>query len=232
MKAFLLAAGLGTRLRPLTDTVPKCMLRFGGWPLLGIWLEKLASAGVTDVLVNTHYQLHMVNAFVDSRPWPLRVHVKFERELLGSAGTLLAHADWVRDEEFFLACNADGLTDFDLTELIKAHREYQPVATIATHRSENPSASGILDLDSEGIMLTFTEKPEHSVSDIANAGMYAFSPSVLDDIARTPPKDIGYNLLPLLNGRARTVPVTGYFRDIGTLEDYRLAQEEWATRDH
>jgi mannose-1-phosphate guanylyltransferase len=114
VKAFLLAAGLGTRLRPLTNTRPKCMLDIDERPLLDIWLGSLAAAGVEEVLVNTHYLPDIVTRHVARRRQPPVVHTVFEPDLLGSAGTLLANRQWVQDEEMFLACYADNLTDFDL----------------------------------------------------------------------------------------------------------------------
>ncbi len=87
-----------------------------------------------------------------------------------------------------------------------------------------------MDLDTVGRVIGFEEKPMQPVSDLTNAGMYAFHPGVLDEITGAPPKDIGYDLLPRLVGRARAVLVEGYFRDIGTADAYRLACEEWPVR--
>ena len=124
VKAFLLAAGVGSRLRPITDVTPKCMLAIGGRPLLDLWLDAFDRAGVDEVLVNLHHLPDVVRRHLAARAGPPAVRTVFEPELLGSAGTLLANRQWVTDEEFFLACNADNLTDFDLRSLIDAHREH------------------------------------------------------------------------------------------------------------
>ena len=87
-----------------------------------------------------------------------------------------------------------------------------------------------MEVDADGRVTGFAEKPAHPVSDLVNAGMYAFHPSVLDEIGGRLPRDIGYDLLPRLVGRARAVPVDGYFRDIGTVDAYRRAREEWPAR--
>ena len=87
-----------------------------------------------------------------------------------------------------------------------------------------------MELDAVGRVTGFAEKPAHPVSDLTNAGMYAFHPKVLDEIGSVPPKDIGFDLLPRLVGRARAVLVEGYFRDIGTADAYRRAREEWPAR--
>jgi len=230
VKAFLLAAGLGTRLRPITDTVPKCMLAIDGRPLLDIWLAEFDRAGVEEVLVNLHYLPDVVRRHLATRTGTPAVRTFFEPELLGSAGTLAANRDWVAGEDMFLACNADNLTDFDLSSLIQAHREHGAIATLTVFHSDRPSAGGVVELNAAGLVTGFTEKPSQPVSDLVNAGMYAFHPALLDELDGPPPHDIGYDLLPGLVGRARAVPVEGYFRDIGTVESYQLAQQEWPQR--
>lgn len=230
MKAFLLAAGIGSRLRPITDTTPKCMLPVGGRPMLDIWLDAFAKAEVTEVLVNLHHLPDVVRDHLATRSGAPDVHLSYEPELLGSAGTLVANKAWVAGEKFFLACNADNLTDFNVEELISTHREHGEVATLTLFHSENPSAGGVVEVDHTGRVVGFTEKPANPVSDLVNAGVYAFAPSVIDEISGEPPKDIGYDLLPRLIGRAQTVAIDGYFRDIGTQDAYQRAQEEWAKR--
>jgi mannose-1-phosphate guanylyltransferase len=230
MKAFLLAAGLGTRLRPITDSTPKCLLRIGGVPLLDIWLDALARCGVDQVLVNTHHLAHLVYAHVASRIGPPVVHLVEEPELLGSAGTLRANRDFVAGEKMFLAINADNLTDFDTRVLINAHRSADAVATLTLFRAPRPSACGIVEMNN-GVVVGYVEKPADPPSDLANAGIYAFHPSVLDDITGRPPKDIGYDLLPQLVGRARAVTLDGsYFIDIGSPAALKRANEEWESR--
>ncbi len=146
MKAFLLAAGVGSRLRPITDTTPKCMLEIGGSPLIGIWLDELSRAGVDEVLVNLHHLPDVVRRYVADRSAPPAVRMFAEPELLGSAGTLRANREWVNGEDFFLACNADNLTDFDLRSLADAHRQGGAVATLTAFHSPNPSAGGVLEV--------------------------------------------------------------------------------------
>ena len=230
MKAFLLAAGIGSRLRPITDTTPKCMLVIDDRPLLDIWLDAFGRAGVDEVLVNLHHLPEVVSRHIAARTTPPAVRTFFEPELLGSAGTLLANRRWVEDEEFFLACYADNLTDFSLRSLVDAHREHGAIATLTVFHSERPSAGGVVELDATGRVTEFVEKPAEPVSDLTNAGMYAFDPCVIDEIGGMPRGDIGYDLLPKLVGRARAVLVEGYFRDVGTVDAYRRAREEWPAR--
>jgi mannose-1-phosphate guanylyltransferase len=226
VKAFLLAAGVGTRLRPITDRIPKCMVPIGGRPLLDHWLDAFDRAGVDEVLVNLHHFPDAVSAHLDQRSKPPTVKTVFEPELLGSAGTLLANRAWVEHEDMFLACNADNLTSFELRRLVDEHRNHDTIATLTVFRSGDPSSGGVIELDRTGRVVSFTEKPRQPRSDLVNAGMYAFGPSVLDDLGG-PPTDIGYDLLPHLVGRARGLMVDAYFRDIGTVEAYRRALADW-----
>lgn len=230
MKAFLLAAGVGSRLRPITDTTPKSMVVIDGQPLLDIWLEAFDRAGVDEVLVNLHHLPEVVRTHLADRTAPPVVRTVFEPELLGSAGTLLGNRQWVDSEELFLVCYADNLTDFDLRSLIAVHRERDAIATLTAFHSERPSAGGVIEVDADGRVTGFVEKPSQPASDLTNAGMYAFHPDVLDEIDGVPPIDISYDLLPRLVGRAWAVPVDGYFRDIGTAESYQRAREEWPSR--
>jgi mannose-1-phosphate guanylyltransferase len=230
MKAFLLAAGIGSRLRPLTDKVPKCLVPIGDRPLLDIWLDSLDDAGVDEVLINLHYLPDMVTRHLRARTGPPEVRTVHEPELLGSAGTLLANRDWVQGDDLFLACYADNLTDFDLRVLIEEHRRHRPVATLTAFHSPNPSSGGVMDVDAHGLLVGFVEKPSQPASDLTNAGVYAFAPNVLAEIPRTTPQDIGYHLIPRLIGRARVVPIDGFFTDIGSPNAYRTAREEWPER--
>ena len=230
MKAFLLAAGIGSRLRPITDTIPKCMVVIDDKPLLDIWLDAFHHAGIDEVLVNLHHLPDVVRHHLAARNGPPTVRAVFEPELLGSAGTLAVNRQWVDGEEMFLACNADNLTDFNLRSLIDTHQEYNAIATLTVFHSDRPSAGGVVELDATGAVIGFEEKPSTPVSDLTNAGMYAFHPSVLDEIDGIPPRDIGYDLLPRLVGRGRAMLVKGFFCDVGNLDAYRRARKEWPVR--
>jgi mannose-1-phosphate guanylyltransferase len=206
------------------------MLTIDDRPMLDIWLDALGRAGADEVLVNLHHLPDVVSRHIAACTAPPSVRTFFEPELLGSAGTLLANRRWVEEEEFFLALHADNLTDFDLRSLVDAHQEHGAIATLTVYHSERPSAGGVVELDTTGRVTGFVEKPAKPVSDLTNAGMYAFHPCVIDEIGAMPPKDIGYDLLPRLVGRAQAVLVEGYFRDIGTVDAYQRAREEWPVR--
>jgi mannose-1-phosphate guanylyltransferase len=226
VKAFLLAAGLGTRLRPITNTTPKCLVPIDGRPLLDIWLDAFAAAGVDEVLVNLHHLPSLVDQHLGLRTGGPEVIISYEPELLGSAGTLAANKDWVASEDRFLVCYADNLTDFDLRRLIEFH-EQASLASLALFHAEVPSACGIVELDDSARVISFVEKPARPASDLANAGMYVFESGVFSEIEGPPPVDIGFHLLPRLVGRARGLAIDAYIRDIGTIDAYQRAQREW-----
>ena len=229
MRAALLAAGLGTRLRPLTDTTPKCLISVGGSTLLDRWLDALALAGVDEVLVNTHHLSDKVQAHVARRQGVApEVRTSYEPELLGSAGTLRANADFFAGSDMFLAVNADNLTSFDVRKLVDAHRGSMAPATMTLFDAPRPTECGIVEVR-DGLVVGFEEKPEHPRSSLANAGMYAFDPDVLGLLPPDSlPLDIGHHLLPRLVGRARALSIgEAYFADIGTPEALASAQLEW-----
>lgn len=228
MKAFLLAAGLGSRLRPLTDKTPKCLLPLGGQPMLARWLGRLGEWGISDALVNTHHLHEQVEAFARAWKGPPRLHLRHEPTLLGSAGTLRKNRAFVEDEKAFLVLYADNLTSFRapaLAERLEAERGRSPLAAMALFRSPRPEECGIASLDARGWVVRFTEKPRAPESDLANAGIYAFRPEVLDLIPDRSAVDIGHDLIPLLVPRLIGIEMREAFLDIGTLEAWRRAEE-------
>jgi len=226
-KAFLLAAGLGTRLRPLTDTLPKCLLPVDGLPLLEIWLRACQEAGIRQVLVNTHWQAEKVRAFVAARRG-MDIRLTHEPELLGSAGTLAANRWFFSGEESFLVLYADNLTTFPLRRLLEFHGGHRQLATVALFRADDPSACGIAELDAAGTLTGFWEKPAQPRTNLANAGLYVFRSEVEDYLPEFAPSDIGRHLLPRLVGRARGCHIHEFFMDLGTPENYRRGQIDYA----
>jgi mannose-1-phosphate guanylyltransferase len=227
MKAFLLAAGHGTRLRPLTDTVPKCLLPIRGTPMLAIWLELCRHYGIDEVLVNVHVHAEQIGNFVRCHRQGVRVHVIEEPELLGSAGTLRANAAWVAGEECFWVFYADVLTCVDLGKMLAAHRNRRPAATLAVYRVPNPESCGIVKLAEDHTITEFAEKPVHPSSDLAFSGLMVASPALLAAIPVRQPCDIGFHLLPIMANSMLAYPISQYLLDIGTQERYQRAQETW-----
>jgi mannose-1-phosphate guanylyltransferase len=237
MKAFLMAAGKGTRLRPFTDDHPKCLIPVHGKPLLGIWLDLLAAHGITDVLINTHHHSDQVERFVsETRPHtPMALHTVYESELLGSAGTVWENRTFMDGQRDFLIAYADNLTNLDLSRMVDAHRRSNTakyIVTMALMRAPNPGQCGIATLDSEHTITQFIEKPEHPESDLANAGIYIVSKEIYDVMEDHAGGekiwDLGHHILPLLAGRMRGFHIAPYYlKDIGTPEAYQTALAQW-----
>lgn len=229
MKAIILAAGHGTRLRPLTNKQPKCLLPIAGRPLLQIWLETCERIGVEDILVNAHAHAHAVQEYVDQYRGKARVRVFHEPQLLGSAGTLQANRDWLSTERLFWVLYGDVLTSADVSPMLALHhRSSGLAATLGLYHVANPSHCGIVTLDDSSVICNFTEKPARPTSDLAFSGIMIASPELLDAIPQKSPCDIGFDVLPKLVNRMSGYVLSGYIKDIGTLAAYESAQHEWS----
>ena len=227
MKAFLLAAGNGTRLRPLTDHTPKCLLPIQGVPLLQIWLKNCRMNGISEVLINIHSHTTQVREFVARQNSGVKIVITEEKELLGSAGTLAENRAFVHGEENFFVLYADVLTNMNLAEMLAFHREKSTAATIGVYQVPDPRRCGIVTMDENAMVQSFVEKPENPRSSLAFSGVIIAKPQVLDLIPSTRPADIGFHLLPQLIGRMAAYSIHSYLLDIGTLENYSAAQSSW-----
>lgn len=227
MKAIILAGGLGTRLRPITSTIPKCLVPINGVPLLELWLRDCERSGVEGVLVNTHYLPGPVEEFVAARQG-IPVTLAYEPTLLGSAGTIAANWRFVEADESFVVIYADNLTTFPLSDLIAFHGTHREIASMALFRSPNPSACGVVEMDDTGLVTGFWEKPEKPPGNLVNAGLYVFRREVHAFLPKEVPADVGRSLMPALVGQAKGLPIHSYFVDIGTLENYYNAQADYA----
>jgi mannose-1-phosphate guanylyltransferase len=227
LKAFLLAAGNGTRLRPLTDKVPKCLLPIRGVPMLQIWLQACRNFGIHEVLINVHAHFEAVRNFVQKNANGIRVHIAKEPELLGSAGTLRARRDWIAGEEYFWIFYADVLNCADLEAMKAVQCRHKPIATLGLYHVPDPTRCGIATVDENGVIREFIEKPDHPKGNLAFSGLMIGTPELLDMIPDQTPVDIGFHVLPRLCGRMIGFPIDDYLIDIGTMENYRIAQETW-----
>jgi mannose-1-phosphate guanylyltransferase len=228
MKAFLLTAGLGTRLHPITHTIPKCLVPIAGKPLINWWFESMQKAGVTEVLINLHHLPDMVMAHVNNLDTPIKVEFAYEPVLLGSAGTLIANKNFVQDQKAFFIIYGDNLTNTSLSNLYNFHTSRPHNFTMALFETNNPSGCGIVSLNSAATITSFEEKPANPTSNLANAGLYVASPAVIDliDSAKTP-ADIGFDLLPLLVGKMSGYKINDYLIDIGTHKNLEKARQDW-----
>lgn len=228
--ALLLAGGLGTRLRPLTDRVPKCLVLVGGRPLLEHWRDSIAAAGVGAVRINTHHLPDAVRAWIDdaNRRGGPRFEERFEPVLLGSAGTITANRDLGDGCDEVLLIYADNFSTVDLAAALAFHRGHADPFTMVLFRCEEPRRCGIAELDEEGRIVGFVEKPERPASDLANAGVYVIDAGLYRELADRRTFDIAFDLLPTLVGRMRGFVHPGYHRDIGTPESLVRAEADLA----
>lgn len=227
-KAFLLAAGLGTRLRPLTDTIPKCLVPICGKPLLGWWIDLMEKHGIEEVLVNLHHLREQVTEYISSYPTRLKFHFFYEEKLLGSAGTLRENKNFVKNEDAFYIFYADNLTNYDLTLFSEFHNKKNQTLCMALFESDKPHACGIAELDKNDIIIDFQEKPQLPKSNLANAGLYIARPQIIDMIPDLEIADIGFHLLPQLNGKMAGWRSKDFLIDIGTIENLNKANNEWS----
>jgi mannose-1-phosphate guanylyltransferase len=227
MKAFLLAAGEGTRLRPVTDNMPKCLVPINGKPLLAIWLELCERHGIDEVLVNLHWKVNAVRRFISESKWRLTVRLFEEAELLGSAGTVAANRSWVGEDACFWILYADVLTNVDLSKMLVSHRQHGRPVTMGLTPTDQPRRCGIALVDDRGLVVSFEEKPEEPQSNLAFSGVLVCSPEIYDCIPDRKPVDLGREVLPRLAGRMQGYLIREYLLDIGSLANYEAAQQAW-----
>ncbi len=227
MKAFLLAAGHGTRLRPITDTIPKCLVPIRGTPLLSIWLRLCKRFGIDEVLINVHAHAAMVRDFLRQNANGTQARVVEEQQLLGSAGTVRSNRDWVASDDLFWVFYADVLCRANLEDMLRLHRQRRPAATLGVYEVSDPSRCGIASTDGSGMIQQFVEKPTSPMGNLAFSGLMIATPQILDVIPSDTPADIGFHVLPRLTGRMLAFPIQDYLIDIGTMENYLTAQETW-----
>lgn len=232
--ALLLAAGLGTRLRPLTDHLPKCLMPIGGRPLLGLWLDLLAEAGIDDITVNTHYQADKVEAYVARTSHARNVRLVHEPTLLGTGGTLARFAPEAPAEPVLVA-HADNLTLFDVRAFLQAHADRPPgvVLTMMTFDPDDPRECGVVELDGERRVIGFHEKVAHPPTRLANAAIYVAEPEVVAFVRERADADpcghvdFSTQVLPALVGRMQAFHNGLYHRDIGSPASLARAQIEY-----
>jgi NDP-sugar pyrophosphorylase family protein len=230
VKAIILAAGEGTRLRPLTRDVPKPMLPLAGEPLIGHLVGLLRAHGVGEIAVNLHHKPEAIPAYLgDGSRFGVSITYSREETLLGSAGAVKKLEPFF-DESLFVLYG-DVLTDIDLAALAACHRQRGGTLTMALHETDEPSRCGIAETGDNGMVRRFREKPTQRevFSSWANAGIYAVEPSILRFIPENSFFDFGNHLIPLLLERGEPVGAylsDSYFLDIGSVERYEQAERD------
>lgn len=225
---LLLAAGEGTRLRPLTEVKPKCLLPVLGKPILGRWIDQILSFSHAKIYVNTHYKSREVGDYLTKAyPNNERIHTIHESTLLGTAGTLVSLFEDRRED--IIAIHVDNFSEIDLKKFVSVFEHLENGnALAATFKTDNYKNSGMVEIDSQRIIQSYDHKPSHSKFNDANAGLYAFPKEVLEklELDNKRPLDIALDILPHLMGRIYSFPIEGIHIDIGTdLETYETLDD-------
>lgn len=227
MKALILAGGLGTRLRPLTNTIPKPLLPVGRKPILEIIIQSLKGSGFTDIILAVGYKAELIKGyFHDGRSFGVNIAYVEERERMGTAGPIKL-AEHLLDEPF-ITMNGDILTKLDFRKMYETHIASYAELTVGTVDYKIRLPYGIIEIQEDRKIMNVKEKPE--LSFYINAAIYVVSPSMLDVI----PKETLFDMTDAIKKLAeqgrniRIYPITEYWRDIGIMEDYEKANAEIA----
>lgn len=236
--AIILSAGLGTRLKPLTDTCPKPMVPLAGVPLLERTVRHLAAHGVTDMAINLHHLPQVVmEHFGDGSAFGVRLRFSVEDELLGTAGALNVFRDMLAGPsaepaaEPFLVWYGDVFSTVNVTAMAAFHRNAGGLATVGLYRVDNPTQCGLVDMDAAGRITRFVEKPREAFTDLANAGVYICHPDMLKCIPPQGVCDFGRDVFPaLLEAQIPLYgyPIDEYLIDIGSHEKLAKANADLA----
>jgi len=227
MQSLILAGGKGTRLRPLTTHTPKPIVPIAGRPFLLYQIELLKRADVRDILLSLSYQPQKIeDRLGDGSHYDVRIGYTFEASPLGTAGAYRNAAGLISGTTVVL--NGDILTDIDLNDVIRFHRQRQALATIVLAPVANPADYGLVKTDADSRVVRFLEKPkpEDVTCDTINAGIYILEPAVMEYVPEDEPSTFEYRVFPQL--LEHSAPIygyvwPGYWRDIGTPGSYLKA---------
>jgi mannose-1-phosphate guanylyltransferase len=230
VKALLLAAGFGKRLLPITKNIPKCLVEFNGKPLLYYWIKMLIDAGISDILVNTHYLSKKVEDYIMNSEFRNYITIVYEDKLLGTGGTLLKNK-YFFDNDSIILIHADNLSLFNFDEFIKAHenRPLNTEITMMTFKTDIPESCGIVNLDEDGIVTKFYEKSKENHGNLANAALFIIEPTIFDHLQKIKGTEIDFSkdVIPNYLNRINTFENKVYHKDIGTLDNYNKAKDDF-----
>lgn len=225
-KALLLAGGIGSRLSPLTDTLPKCLMPIRKKPLLEFWIDKLLDSGIDDILVNVHHFPEIVIDFLQRDRFKNSISWVYEKELLGTAGTLKKNRGFFSGSDILLV-HADNFCTADLNSFISSHREKSEkcIMSMMTFFTDTPESCGIVQADKDGIVTDFFEKMTNPTSNYANAAVYLLNKDFYEWLnTQGDVFDFSVDIIPSLMGRINTWNNDNLHIDIGTIESLMKAQ--------
>ncbi len=220
MKALILAAGLGTRLQPITNTMPKCLVEINGKSMLEFWIDKLQLSQIDEIFINTHHFSELVQERVAKVSSSVALRLIHEEHLLGTAGTLRKVIDLGSLEEDLLVLHCDNYSSIDLSQLIQSHvnRDSRFIATMGVFKTSDIQNSGMVKVTSEGDILEFIEKPIHSNLEWANAAIYILSQEFqrMVESQFTNATSITEEIVPFTLSRIQAHKIEGFHIDMGT----------------
>lgn len=225
MKAMILAAGVGSRLDPLTRNLPKPMVPIVNKPVMEHIVELLARNGFSQIMVNLYYHGDQIEGyFGDGSRWGVNIQYSHEDRLWGDAGSVKRCEEFFDDT--FIVIGGDDLADIDLNRLVKQHKEHKALCTIALSLVDDPAEYGIVLINERGKITRFLEKPKGEVifSNMANTGVYVFEPEIFEMIPRGMAYGFGNNVFPRLLEQKRRFYgylTSSYWRDVGNLKQYQ-----------
>jgi len=229
IRGLLLCAGLGTRLDPLTQHCPKCLVPVGGIPLLEHWLCLLKECELSEVWINIHHHRDLVEQFIRRESFRDWVNGVFEKDLLGTAGTLRENARTFLDCTTFFA-HADNWCICDLSEFIRYHLFERPAntsMTMMTFRTNTPESCGIVSINDHGVVYDFQEKVAKPKGNLANGAVYLIEPEVVEWVkSHHGSTDFSTEVIPHFLGQIATWENTGTHRDIGVVDSLLEAQSD------
>ena len=231
MKSVILAGGRGTRLQPYSLVVPKPLVPVGGMPVVELIIRRLRKFGLDEFIVTTGYLGDLIKAVCgDGSRWGVHIEYSDEPEPLGT----IAPLNLIRDQltESFIVVNGDTITDIDFHQLVKFHREHKGIATIAATRRDAQIELGVLQVNQEGGLTGFQEKPCYEY--IASMGLYVFEPDILEFIPERGAFGFDDLMYAFMEAEAPVYVYShpGYWLDIGIMSDLQRAQDDYELIRH
>lgn len=228
MKAILLSAGFGSRLYPITETKPKCLLDIDGEPILGRWLRELDIPAINEIFINTHHLSNQVKDYIQKMELCSKITISHEKVLLGTGKTLkkIAHDS----EHDFLVVHTDNYIECAIADFINFHQKRKrkrkdAVITVMTFDTDKPKSCGIFEFDDSGKVIGFYEKSEEFHGNVANGAVYIFSSKILKLIqGDNEDYDIARDIIPRYLNYVETWHNSGVHIDIGTFEGLAKAR--------
>ncbi len=226
-KAMIMAAGVGSRLDPLTQEVPKPLVPIANRPIMDILFERLSEIGIKDVVSNTHFKADKIIERYKNCPFGINFNPIFEKELSGTAGGVKKCQFFFEEGEDFLVLSADGLSNANLKGAIESHKKSNAIASMGIKKiaMEEIPNFGVVVTDENGFVSGFQEKPsiEEAKSNTINTGIYIFNYKIFDYIPENTFFDFAKNVFPTMlenNIKINTFDVSEYWSDIGTIDQY------------